>query len=362
MRKTAPRGVAAVRPVSDARAAQLRYVDDSGPGIRRSRSGRGFSYTADDGGAVREASTLARIGSLAIPPAWTAVWICATANGHLQATGRDARGRKQYRYHPRWRVARDETKYERMLSFGRALPRIRAAVARDLALPGMPRERVLATVVRLLEATLVRVGNEEYARTNHSFGLTTLTDRHVEVDGSRIRFHFRGKSGKPHDITMTDRRLARLVHRCRDLPGQHLFQYLDDHGEPQPIESADVNQYLREISDHDFTAKDFRTWAGTLLAAQQLDSSDAAADQDDAGERRATGIGSAIAAVAARLGNTVAVCRKSYIHPAVLQAFRDRALYDRWVRACLRRTCRDHLDADETALLRFLAADRTAGD
>jgi DNA topoisomerase-1 len=316
----------------------------------------------DNGAAVREPATLARIRSLAIPPAWTAVWICAAPNGHLQATGRDARGRKQYRYHPRWRAARDDTKYERMLSFGRALPKIRAAVARDLARQGMPRERVLATVVRLLEATLVRVGNEEYARANHSFGLTTLTDRHVEVDGSRIRFHFRGKSGKAHDITMTDRRLARLVHRCRDLPGQHLFQYVDDNGTPQPIESANVNLYLREISGHDFTAKDFRTWAGTLLAAQQLVSSEGAGAEDQPGEPRATGIGSAIAAVAARLGNTVAVCRKSYIHPAVLQAFRDRALYDRWVRACRRRTCREHLNADETALLRFLAADSTTGE
>jgi DNA topoisomerase-1 len=323
--------------------------------MARRRSGRGFAYADHAGTTVHDQRTLRRIRALAIPPAWTNVWICAAENGHLQATGRDARGRKQYRYHPRWRQVRDETKYERMLFFGKALPLIRGQVEADLARSGMPRERVLATVVRLLEATLMRVGNEEYARANHSFGLTTLTDRHVDVDGSRIRFHFRGKSGKAHDITLSDRKIARLVHRCRDLPGQHLFQYLDESGTPQPVESADVNEYLRTITGQDFTAKDFRTWAGTLLAAQQLRSPPPPADEAEPGAAPAPALGVAIASVAARLGNTVAVCRKSYIHPAVLQAYREPELRDRWIRECERGESADHLARDESALVRYLA-------
>ena len=270
MVKTRRRSDPVVEAKSAARAAQLRYVSAAADGIRRRRMGKGFSYVADDGRTVRDRATLERIRSLAIPPAWTDVWICVQPEGHLQATGRDARGRKQYRYHPRWRAVRDETKYERMVVFGETLPRIRERVAKDLAEQGLSRTRVLAMVVRLLETTFIRVGNEEYARTNGSFGLTTLKDRHVQVDGSRIRFRFRGKSGKSHAITLTDVRMARLVRRCRDLPGQDLFQYLDANNDPQPVSSSDVNDYLREISGQDFTAKDFRTWAGTLLASRKL--------------------------------------------------------------------------------------------
>lgn len=309
-------------PVAAAHAAGLRYVNDARlPGIRRRRAGASFAYRGPDGRAIRDAETLARIKRLAIPPAWTDVWICPTANGHVQATGRDARGRKQYRYHARWREVRDETKYGRMVAFGIALAKIRAKTEEHLALPGLPREKVLATVVRLLETTNIRVGNEEYARRNRSFGLTTLRERHVDVTGERIHFHFRGKSGKQRTVDVRDRRLAAVVRRCQSLPGQELFQYVDADGSLCTIESGDVNAYLREISGDDFTAKDFRTWAGTVLAATALRRVPLASTKTATKTEAKRHVVEAIAATAERLGNTPAVCRKCYVHPAVLDAF-----------------------------------------
>ena len=306
-------------PVASAESAGLSYVTDLGPGIRRRRAGKGVSYLGLDGRPIRDKATRERIKALAIPPAWTDVWICADQNGHIQATGRDAKGRKQYRYHPRWREVRDENKFERMLAFGEALPRIRQRATEDMGRPGTSREKVLATVVRLLETTLIRVGNEEYARTNESFGLTTMRDEHVEVDGSRIRFHFRGKSGVEHEIAVRDRRLAAMVKRCQDLPGQELFQYTDGNGERRTVTSADVNGYLHEVAGEAFTAKDFRTWAGTVLAAQALQEF-GAFDSEAEAKRN---ILRAVEAVAQRLGNTRTICRKSYVHPAVLESYAD---------------------------------------
>jgi DNA topoisomerase-1 len=304
-------------PYNSARAAGLRYVSDDVPGITRQRSGRDFRYLRPDGRAVRDRHTLGRIRALAVPPAWDAVWICSRDDGHLQATGRDARRRKQYRYHRRWREVRDETKYGRMIPFARALPRIRRRVERDLALPGLPREKILAAVVRLLETTLIRVGNEEYARENESFGLTTLRERQVRVRGGKLSFRFRGKSGVEHAIELTDRRLAAIVRRMQDLPGEELFRYVDGDGETRRIESSDVNAYLKEISGDDFTSKDFRTWSGTLLAARALLALAPPASQAEG--RRS--IAQAIEAVAKQLGNTKAVCRKCYVHPAVLASY-----------------------------------------
>jgi len=335
-----------------ARAAQLRYVSDRRPGILRRGAGSVFSYLDPEGQAVQDEATLARIKALAIPPAWTEVWICAIPHGHLQASGRDARGRKQYRYHARWRKVRDETKYGRMAAFGAALPRIRERVAAHLKEPGLTRTKVLATVVQLLETTFIRVGNEEYARTNQSFGLTTLKNRHVKINGSEIRFRFRGKSGKDHEITLRNRRLAALVKRCRELPGQDLFQYLDESGEPHPIDSGDVNDYLREISGEDFTAKDFRTWAGTLLAARAL----AAFEGFESAAAAKAACVSVVAAVAQRLGNTPAICRKCYIHPAVLAAFQDEKALQVWKMHALPDSAGEGLEPQERALLRFLAA------
>lgn len=289
------------------------------PGIRRKRHGERFRYIGTDGRPVHDQETLERITSLAIPPAWTDVWICPLPHGHLHATGRDAKGRKQYRYHPHWRAVRDETKYTRMIAFAHALPRIRAQVKHDLALPGLPQEKVLATVVRLLETTLIRVGNEEYAKTNRSYGLTTLRNRHVDIAGATLRFHFRGKSGIEHTIGINDRRLAGIVRRCRELPGSELFQYLDDDDERQSIDSGDVNDYLREITGEDFTAKDFRTWAGTVLAAMALREF----ETFDGETPSKKNIVQAIEQVAQRLGNTPSVCRKCYVHPAVLDAYLD---------------------------------------
>jgi DNA topoisomerase-1 len=307
---------------SAAAAAGLRYVTDNRPGIRRRPSGSAFRYVSPDGSAIRDRATLGRIRSLAIPPAWRDVWICPRDDGHLQATGRDARGRKQYRYHVRWREARDETKYGRVTAFARALPRIRRRTRQDLARPGLPREKVLATVVRLLETTFIRVGNEEYARENESFGLTTLRDRQVSVRGSKLRFKFRGKSGVEHEIQLSDPRLAAIVKRMQDLPGEELFQYVDEQGETRAIESADVNAYLKEIAGNAFTSKDFRTWAGTVLAAEELRrigpfSSEAQAKRN---------IVQAIEAVSKRLGNTKAVCRKCYVHPLILDSYLDGTL------------------------------------
>jgi DNA topoisomerase-1 len=309
-------------PLVSAREAGLRYVSDTKPGIRRERAGEAFVYRDVHGRRVRDGETLRRIASLAVPPAWTDVWISPHLDGHIQATGRDAKGRKQYRYHPRWRAVRDETKYGRMIAFGRTLPQIRRRVGHDLARPGLPRPKVLAAVVRLLETTLIRVGNEEYARSNRSFGLTTMLDRHVDVGSDSVRFGFKGKSGVRHTVDLNDRRLARVVKRCRDLPGQELFQYLDHDGRPGDVESGDVNDYLREISGQEFTAKDFRTWAGTVLAAMALREFEAF----DTQARAERNIVRAIERVAARLGNTPNVCRKSYIHPEIINAYLDGSL------------------------------------
>ena len=306
-------------PPAAAKAAGLRYVLDDRPGIRREPDGDGFRYVDAKGEPVDDEATLKRIKSLAIPPAWTDVWICPQANGHLQATGRDARGRKQYRYHPKWREVRDEVKYERMINFGKALPKIRKEVDRALALPGLPRDKVLATIVYLLEATMMRIGNDEYARENKSYGLTTLRNRHVKIDGSEVEFRFRGKSGVYHDVKVHDRRLARIIQRTRDLPGQDLFQYLDEDGERHTVGSSDVNDYLRTITGEDYTAKDFRTWSGTVLAAMALQEFEAV-DSDAQAKKN---IVRAIESVAAKLGNTPSVCRKCYVHPAVLDAYLD---------------------------------------
>jgi DNA topoisomerase-1 len=306
-------------PVEAAKAAGLRYVTDQSPGIRRSKAGRHFRYIAPDGTPVRDQLELARIKALAIPPAWSDVWICSRSDGHLQATGRDAKGRKQYRYHPRWREVRDETKYGRMLAFGQTLPRIRERVEHDLNHTGLPREKVLAAVVRLLERTLIRIGNEEYARVNESYGLTTLRDEHVAVNTTAVHFYFRGKSGKEHQVDLHDRRLAGIVRRCRDLPGQILFQYLDEHGHPHSVGSADVNDYLREIAGEEFTAKDFRTWFGTVLAARELLNAEPAESHHERQHR----IVRAVEAVAERLGNTPAICRRCYVHPLVPEAYLD---------------------------------------
>jgi DNA topoisomerase-1 len=309
-------------PHKAATAAGLRYVRDDAPGLRREGSPKAFRYVDPQGREVRDEATLARIRSLAIPPAWTDVWICPEPTGHIQAVGRDVKGRKQYRYHPHWREVRDEAKYSRMVAFGRALPGIRAATERDLRRPGLPREKVLAAVLRLLERTLIRVGNEEYVRQNRSFGLTTLRDHHVDVSGHNLRFRFRGKSGKVHEISFQDRRLSGIVKRCQDLPGQELFQYVDADGVRRTVDSGDVNAYLRQVSGRDFTAKDFRTWAGTVRAACAL----AACEPCQSASRARKTVTSAVEEVARRLGNTVAVCRKCYIHPAVVEAWLEGGL------------------------------------
>lgn len=336
-------------PLHAAKLAGLRYVSDARRGISRKRAGKHFSYLALDGTVLRDKSTLARIRALVIPPAWTNVWISPVPHGHLQATGRDARGRKQYRYHVRWREVRDETKYERLLPFAETLPRIRSCAEEHLNLPGLPRVKVLATVVRLLEVTLIRIGNEEYARTNHSFGLTTLRDRHVQVEGATITFHFRGKSGKGHLIGVRDRRLARIVGKCQAIDGEELFQYLDEAGAKHPIESGDVNEYLRTIGGADFTAKDFRTWAGTVLAAEAL--RDLVFENATEAKRN---IADAIKSVAARLGNTPTVCRKSYVHPAILDAYAEGDLAAALVAVGSTASSEGALDPSEAAVKAFL--------
>ena len=314
------KAVLPVDPMESARAAGLRYVGDGRPGIRRKRSGKGFSYVGPDGSAVGDKATLERIRSLVIPPAWTDVRICPLANGHLQATGRDAKGRKQHRYHPHYRAIRDQVKFGRMNAFANALPRIRKRVREDLARQGMPREKVLATVVRLLETTLIRVGNDEYAKENDSFGLTTLRDEHVRVSGDKIRFRFRGKSGQQHEVELNGPRLARIVKRCQDLPGEELFQYLDDDGGVHDVTSDDVNTYLREIATDDFSAKDFRTWNGTILAAIALGECEECSDESDIKKN----IVATIKQVSERSGNRPATCRKYYVHPAVLESYTAR--------------------------------------
>jgi DNA topoisomerase-1 len=328
-------------PAQSARAVGLRYVHDDGPGIRRVRRGRNFSYIDIDGKALRDRETLGRIKALVIPPAWNQVWICPIENGHIQVTARDAKGRKQYRYHPRWRTVRDETKYERMIAFGKALPLIREKVKADLALPGMPREKVLGAIVRLLETTFMRVGNAEYARSNHSFGLTTLRDKHVDVDGARLRFHFRGKSGKQHNIQLEDKQLARIVKRCRDLPGQELFQYIAEDGVTRSIGSADVNEYLQSITGEDYTAKDFRTWAGTVLAALALQE----LSRFESPTQAKRNLLQAVEHVAERLGNTPTICRKCYIHPAVIDSYLEGSM-----RTTLKRRAENALSEDLRAL------------
>jgi DNA topoisomerase-1 len=308
----------AVEPTISAEVAGLRYVNDQRtPGIHRIGRNKRFRYVDPSGGTVADVDVLTRIRSLVIPPAWTDVWICPNPLGHLQATGRDARGRKQYRYHPRWRQVRDEVKYGRMLAFAAALPKIRQRTAADLKLTGLPREKVLAAVVELLEKTLIRVGNEEYARDNDSYGLTTMRDTHAKVNGSSVRFEFRGKSGKPHRIDLHDTRLARIVKACRELPGYELFQYVDDAGERKGIESSDVNDYIKTICNEAFTAKDFRTWAGTVMTALEL----ARFPPHRSTRAAKKNIVRAIETVAARLGNTASVCRKCYIHPLVFDAY-----------------------------------------
>ncbi|HEY5705463.1 MAG TPA: hypothetical protein VIS96_07825 [Terrimicrobiaceae bacterium] len=303
--------------VQEARGVGLRYTSDAEAGIRRLTRGRKFVYLRADGVRVKDAGTLARIKRLAIPPAWTSVWISGHENGHIQAVGRDARGRKQYRYHPDWRQQRDENKFDRLIAFARALPRIRRRVRRDLSRRGMPREKVLATVVRLLEATLIRVGNDEYVRQNDSYGLTTMRNRHARVAGSEVRFTFRGKGAKRHEISLRDPQLARIVRRCQEMPGQELFAYEDEEGQPRDVSSHAVNDYLREISGEDFTAKHFRTWAGTVLAAIALREFEAITHEAQAKKN----IVAAIEAVARMLGNTPAVCRKCYVHPEILDSY-----------------------------------------
>ena len=308
-----------IDPEEAARSAGLRYVSDEQPGIRRVKHGESFGYEKSSGTAVTDERTLERIRKLAIPPAWTDVWICASPDGHLQATGRDAKGRKQYRYHPRFREVREETKYEHMMAFAQALPAIREAIDAHMALRGLPREKVLATVVHLLETTLIRVGNDDYVKQNKSYGLTTLRNQHVAVEGTQLRFQFKGKSGKSWRLQIRDRRVAKVVRACQELPGQRLFQYTDEEGELREVTSSDVNAYLREVTGRDITAKDFRTWAGTVMAALALQEVEKAETQAAARKN----VRDAIERVAARLGNTPAICRKCYVHPEVLQAYAE---------------------------------------
>jgi len=340
--------------VDVAEEAGLRYVSDDQPGYTRKAKSDDFEYFDAEGEPIRDEQRLLRIKRLAIPPAYTDVWVCPSANGHIQATGRDARGRKQYRYHERWRAARDENKYDRMVLFGEALPRIRKRVEADLALPGLRQNKVLATVIQLLQRTFIRVGNEEYARDNKSFGLTTMKGRHVDVTGSKLRFRFQGKSGIKHDVDIQDRRIAKIVAKVQDLPGQNLFQYLDDDGEARDITSQDVNDYLREITGEDFTAKDIRTWAGTVLAAIAL----SAAGPFETKKQAKANIKNAIGAVAKILGNTPAICQKCYIDPVVLESYLDGDIIEG-----LKRKTDEALESEavdlrvsEVAVLKFLQA------
>jgi DNA topoisomerase I len=333
--------------------AGLRYVTDGVPGIRRQRAGKGWAFYRPDGERIADREERRRISALAIPPAWTDVWICPDPVGHIQATARDARGRKQYRYHPLYRAERDKSKFRRMLEFSEILPDIRERVERDLRAGDLTRRQILATVVRLLDKTLIRVGNDEYARENRSFGLTTLRSRHVEIQGTKLRFTFRGKSGVSHEVAITDRRLARIVQQCQDLPGQELFQYLDAKGRRQTISSDDVNAYLRETTGRDITAKDFRTWAGTMLAAKALCAVGPAKTRREA-ERNVL---RAIDEVADRLGNTRAVCRKYYVHPGLVSAYLvglTATLPSTATRPLRRSHASAALRADEVAVLQFL--------
>jgi DNA topoisomerase-1 len=341
-----------VDPRDAAESAGLRYVSDESPGIRRRKSGTGFSYQQSNGSRVTDRYVIKRIRKLAIPPAWTDVWICPTANGHIQATGRDAKGRKQYRYHQQYREARESTKYEHVVGFAQLLPGIRSTVEEDMALHGLPRRKVLATVVHLLETTLIRIGNDDYAKQNKSYGLTTLKTRHVDVKGTEVRFHFTGKSGKEWQLRVRDRRVAKIIKTCQDLPGQDLLQYLDEDGKRQAINSNDVNEYLKEITGADVTAKDFRTWAGTVLAALALDE---VKSFDSAAEAKRN-VRAAIERVAKRLGNTPTVCRKCYVHPEILTSYLDGKLRLR-IKKTVEHELRDNLTAlegEEAAVLAML--------
>lgn len=303
----------------------LRYVESEHFGLRRRRQGRGFIYVDDEGRPLRDEAALRRIKSLAIPPAWESVWICPDERGHIQATGRDAKGRKQYRYHPEWSALRNQTKFERLAEFGAVVPRIRRRVAKDLRRQGLPHDKIVALAVRLLESTLIRVGNEEYTRSNASYGLTTLRSKHVRVNGTSIQFRFRAKSGKLRAVSERDARLARLVRRCQELPGQELFQYLDENGEPARIDSRDVNTYLQEATAGDFSAKDFRTWAGTVGTIEILRKQDYA---DTTAERERV-LQQAVREITEQLGNTVAIAKRYYIHPDVLESYRDGSFFER---------------------------------
>jgi DNA topoisomerase-1 len=343
-----------VDPRDAAHSAGLRYVSDEEPGIRRRKAGKGFSYQGPGGTRVEDKDTLARIRALAIPPAWTDVWICPRADGHIQATGRDAKGRKQYRYHSAFREIRESTKYEHMVAFAKALPALRETIRQHMALPGLPREKVLATIVHLLETTLIRVGNSDYAKQNGSYGLTTLKDPHVAVGRSELKFRFKGKSGRIWQLQVKDRRVAKIVKACQDLPGQHLFQYLDEAGEQQTVTSSDVNAYLKEITGSEITAKDFRTWAGTVLAAMAL----SAFEQFDSQTHAKKNVRAAIEEVAARLGNTPTICRKCYIHPEVLNGYLQGDLLLE-IRDQVEAELRDslaELKPEEAAVLTFLEA------
>ena len=345
--------LATVEPKQAAAAVGLRYVSDARPGIRRRRAGKSFSYAGPDGARLTDPVSLKRIRSLAVPPAWTDVWICPFADGHLQATGRDARGRKQYRYHPRFREVRDRTKFDHVITFAEALPGLRAKIREHMALPGMPRRKILATVVYLLDKTLIRIGNEDYARHNKSYGLTTLKNRHVAVNGSEVRFHFVGKSGKEWSAKIRERRVARIIRACQELPGQELLQYRDAGGAIQAVTSSDVNDYLRQNTGRDITAKDFRTWAGTVLAVMALREAEGAGRTAKPNKR----LRAAIEHVAMRLGNTPAICRKCYIHPAVVSAYQDGTLIRDLARHRRNRTRRSSgrwLESEEAAVLALL--------
>ena len=327
------------------------YVSDEDRGLRRERAGEGFAYFKPSGEPVTDEATLERIRRLAIPPAWTDVWICPKPNGHLQATGRDARGRKQYKYHPRFRDMRESTKYEHMIEFARALPAIRATLDKHMGLRGLPREKVLATVVHLLETTLIRIGNDDYAKDNKSYGLTTLRNPHVSIDGAQLRFQFKGKSGRTWRLQLRDRRIAKIVRACQDLPGQRLFVYLDEQGQPQEVTSSDVNDYLKEITGRDITAKDFRTWAGTVLAALALRE----IEHSETKAAAKANLRAAIEQVAARLGNTPTICRTCYIHPEILSCHAEGALLLE-IKEQAGRAAGNLLKAEEAAVLALLEA------
>lgn len=343
---------AATDPGQIAKAVGLRYITDTSPGLTRKRAGKHFSYIGLDGKPIRDPKELERIKKIGIPPAWTNVWICPTDRGHILATGRDAKGRKQYRYHPRWREVRDETKYDKLILFGEALPHIRERITQDLERSGLPYEKVIATIIRLLDSTLIRVGNEEYVRENGSYGLTTMLNQHVEVGDAKIHFHFKGKSGKEHNIDVKDRQLAKIVKRCQALPGQELFKYIDENKELRSVESNDVNDYLRQTSGQDFTAKDFRTWGGTVIASIALEHL-GVFESETRGKKNVT---EAIKSTAERLGNTPAICRKCYVHPGVIDAYLAGSLLNffKHYQENTKKLSREGLSPDESKVLAFL--------